>query len=123
MDEPPDLETLARRFLALWQEQFLATAGDPELGASLARTMGLAGAALAPWGAMVQAMARGDDGDAAPAAADRTPAAPAPPGHGGDAVAELARRLAALEERLAQLEAGARGSGPRARDRARRRRS
>jgi len=31
------MEALARRFLALWQEHFVAAASDPELAAALAR--------------------------------------------------------------------------------------
>jgi hypothetical protein len=121
MSEPPEMEALARRFLALWQEQLVATASDPALADALARTMTLAGGALAPWTAALQAAARARDGDRA--AADRAAPAAAAPRDGGDAVADLARRLAALEERLAQLEAGARSGGARPRDRARRRRS
>jgi hypothetical protein len=123
MTEPPDMEALARRFLALWQEQLLATAADPALAAALARTLTLAGATLAPWTALVEAGARSRDGEAAAHAADGAPAAPAPSRDRDDAVAELARRLAALEERVAQMEAGARGGGSRPRERARRRRS
>jgi hypothetical protein len=122
MSEPPEMEALARRFLALWQEQLVATASDPALADALARLMTLAGGALAPWTAALQAAARARDGDDR-AVADRAAPAAAAPRDGGDAVADLARRLAALEERLAQLEAGARGGGARPRDRARRRRS
>jgi hypothetical protein len=121
MSEPPEMEALARRFLALWQEQLVATASDPALADALARMMTVAGAALAPWTAALQAAARTRDGSEG--ATDRAAPAAAAPRDGGDAVADLARRLAALEERLAQLEAGARGSGARPRDRARRRRS
>jgi hypothetical protein len=122
MSEPPEMEALARRFLALWQEQLVATASDPELAAAFARTMQLAGTALAPWTAALQSAMRIRD-QAEAAAADGAAAAPAPSHDGGDAMAELARRLEAVEERLARLEAGARGDGTRPRERARRRRS
>jgi hypothetical protein len=136
MAEPPEMDALARRFLALWQDQLVATASDPELAAALTRMMTLTGAALAPWTAAMQAAVRRRDVDEAappdaadaperPAAADapeRPAAAPAASGDGGDALAELARRLAALEERLALLEAGAGGGRARPRERARRRR-
>ncbi|MBX6368193.1 MAG: hypothetical protein IRZ04_09430 [Rhodospirillales bacterium] len=116
------MEALARRFLALWQEQFVAAASDPELAATLARVLTVAGAALAPWTAALEAAARAGDGHDRTAPHGATPAA-APSRDGSGDVADLARRLAALEERLAQLEAGARGGGVRSRDRARRRRS
>ena len=29
-DPPPSLETLARRYMDLWQDQWMAVAGDPE---------------------------------------------------------------------------------------------
>jgi hypothetical protein len=125
MTEPPEMEALARRFLALWQEQLVATASDPELAAAMARMMTLAGAALAPSTAALQAAVRArDSAEAAPEAAPgRAAPASAPPRDGGDGLADLARRLAALEERLGQLEAGARSGGGGPRDRARRRRS
>src|SRR5690349_7209553 len=124
MSEPPEMEVLARRFLALWQEQLVATASDPDLTAALAHMMSLAGCALAPWTAALRAATRlREEADLATGAADRTTSAPAPSGNGGDAVAEFARRLAAVEERLARLETGAGDGGARPRKRARRRRS
>jgi hypothetical protein len=127
MAEPPDMEALARRFLALWQEQLIATASDPELAAAMTRFLTLAGNVLAPWTAAFQAAARARDvAEAPPAAAapaDRPAPAPAASHDGSDALVELTRRLAAFEERLAQLEAGARSGRPHPRDRARRRRS
>ena len=39
MAEPPDIENLARRFLALWQEQLAAMATDPEFAASAERVL------------------------------------------------------------------------------------
>src|SRR5690242_10668845 len=37
MAEPPDLASLAKRYLDLWQEQLTAMAADPDLAESLAR--------------------------------------------------------------------------------------
>ena len=39
MAEPPDLATLAKRYLDLWQEQLIAMAADPDLADSLARLL------------------------------------------------------------------------------------
>ena len=46
MAEPPDLPTLARRYLDLWQEQLIAMAADPDLAQALARVIAI----LAPTG-------------------------------------------------------------------------
>ena len=46
MSEPPDLETLARRYLDLWPDQLAATAADPETADLWRRWFSLMG-----WGA------------------------------------------------------------------------
>ncbi len=105
MAEPPDLANLAKRYLDLWQEQLIAMAADPDLADGLARL--LAGLAPASWPPPFGAPAY--DGSPPGAAA----AAPASRQR-GDALDELARRLAAVEDRLAALETGAPGGGKRA---------
>jgi len=96
MAEPPDLASLAKRYLDLWQEQLTAMAADPELAESMARLFaGLVPPGWAPPG-------NGHDGFAA-----RATAAARSPRQRGDAVDEFARRLAAVEERLAAVEARA----------------
>jgi hypothetical protein len=129
MGEPPDYHDLAKRYVALWQEQLIAAAGDPQLAESLARLFTIAGA-MAPWGEAVWKSAKRRQDDAAEPraakpddAAARTPAAAAPPDERGDALDRLTRRIAALEERLAVVETGARGGRERARLAPRRRRS
>src|SRR5579883_75831 len=84
MAEPPDLASLAKRYLDLWQEQLIAMAADPDLAESLSRLL----AGLVPPSAWP---ARPGGDDAAPA---RPTAAAAASGERGDRLDELARRLA-----------------------------
>jgi hypothetical protein len=134
MTEPPDLEEIARRYLELWQRQLTGMAGDPQFAEAAARAMELAyenarlfadAARMGPfaaWGGPAQDADRdaqdeekttrrgGTPSDAGTGA----PGAAAHRGSSGDAernVDELTRRVAALEERLAALEAGAGGGG------------
>jgi hypothetical protein len=111
MAETPDLESLARRYLDLWEAQLSALAGDPALAEQMScfiAAMGSAGlAAAAAWSAT--------HGDNKPSAAEpdsTAGASGAAPVHAasGDRdrrVDELTRRLAALEERIVALEPAA----------------
>src|SRR5579859_2079325 len=54
MTKPPDLESLARRYVELWQDQVAAAAADPELTDALVRMMQLTGSGLAASTAMWQ---------------------------------------------------------------------
>jgi uncharacterized protein YhaN len=126
MSERADLDELARRYLDLWQDQMSALAGDEEFAETLQRlmtTMGLAaGAAPEFWRAWPAVMAglkpaqhgnRVSDEQSREGAAG--PASPAAASDGGEpGLDRLARRLAALEKRVAALETGA----PRGRERA-----
>jgi ubiquinone biosynthesis protein UbiJ len=126
MDEAPDLTSLARRCLDLWQEQVSALAGDPAVADQFARLLGLLEGGAAAWWQAAAAVSRGKtDGDGSGGTATSSgPAgsatAPLSPAAGGDDLARLAARLGALEERLARLESGAGGGahgargGPRA---------
>ena len=139
MAERADLDELARRYLDLWQDQMTALAGDKEFAETVQRLMATMGmsATAAPefWRAWPATMAglqateqtqgasddqsretgpraptRSTEGSAAGTAA-RT-AAPAAASDGGEpGLDQLARRLAALEQRIAALEAA--GSGHR----------
>jgi len=132
MSEQADIDQLARRYLDLWQDQMTALAGDQEFAEALQQlmtTMGLAGemaTAAAPQfqhaggGLMTGRQPGHQPGQQTEASADdgtggRAPGAPATaaaPDGGGLDLDQLARRLAALEERIAALEAGAkRGRG------------
>ena len=130
MTEPVDLDELARRYLDLWQDQMTALAGDQEFAEALQQLMTTMGATTAApsgvtpefqraWLGMMtgqQTEASADDGNrgrapgAAPGAAPRAETAAAAPDDGGADLDRLAGRLAALEERIAALEAGAKRS-------------
>jgi hypothetical protein len=109
MAEPPDLDTLARRYLDLWQEQVAAMAADPELSELMGRLM--QAMSIGPAGIMslwANAATQGKDGARRPrsdsAATDGTASARPPSGNGSDDLAELRERLAALERRIARVE-------------------
>src|SRR5215471_18848015 len=112
---PPDIEALARRYLDLWQDQATALAGDAELARQLGRWFSVmqSGMANAVQAAASSTPAPGDPATGAstgkPAAGAAAPAAAS--GGGELRLDELARRLAAVVERLARLEAGAGGPG------------
>ena len=119
MAESPDLDTLARRYLDLWQDQVAAMAADPELSETMMRLWQNAAAAgpagwAQLWAAAAQAQgATGSSRDFTASAAPSGPApAAAPPRDRGDDVAELGRRVAELELRLGRIEA-ALAVGPR----------
>lgn len=123
MAESPDLDTLAKRYLDLWQDQVAAMAADPELSETMMRLWQNAAAAgpagwAQLWGAAAAAQAQGGAtaGSFRDVAASAAPAGPAPaaaaPRDRGDDVAELGRRIAELELRLGRIEAAlAMGSG------------
>ncbi|MEE9140256.1 MAG: hypothetical protein V3U18_05710 [Alphaproteobacteria bacterium] len=143
MSEPPDLETLSRRFLDLWQDQMTAMANDPALAEVMTRLVGMAppgmAASIPPaiGGASGGAKEGADPTSEAQREGDtpavsgrrkskppsRAAAASASSGGGGIDLDELARRLADVESRLDRLEAGAGAGGGRAQGKPRRRRS
>jgi hypothetical protein len=130
-DEPPSLDELAKRYLDLWQDQMTALAADPETARLMGRSLQLwASAGPAGWQGIWQAAADGLKGhpgtvfDHAAFApffkqADGTASAGSASGNGGGDVAELRRRLAELETRVAGLasEPGGAGKSPRKRTR------
>jgi hypothetical protein len=143
MTDTPDFAALAREYLDLWEDQLAAMAADPTLAEQSARFFGAMGGAeatanpmaTAQMAAMAQqfmtlaglaAGGKANDGDAKPTTAGPAPG-PAPvaaaPGDGAQQLAELASRLAALEERLDRLEAGSSGAGGGAKPAARKRSS
>jgi hypothetical protein len=145
MPKPPDLDALAKRYLDLWQEQLGGITEDREASEVMARAVELMNAGAATFAAMAAAADRspspfpnadpppardttGADDDAAKPDHRRArsglagpKAAAAARGGADDDVAELARRLARLEKRLAALEAGPKKRGRRAKKKSRRR--
>ena len=131
MAKAADLDQLAEQFVDLWRDQMAAMAGDPELARLLKRMLGLWG--LGPFDATPFAVAP----EATPGATPQQDApvnghTAAPPGSetaraaSGDARAflvEFGRRLEAMEERLARLEARRPRRRPSPRPKPRRRKS
>ena len=129
MTEPPDYAALARQYLDLWEEHLTAIAIDPALAAQMSTMFGLMGQmmplampgamsggtgnAIDPIAAFRQTMAgmaagaaqtrHGGDDQARPDTRSKagTAAAAAASGDGDEGLAELARRLAAVERQLA----------------------
>ncbi|MEE8202591.1 MAG: hypothetical protein V3R74_02415 [Alphaproteobacteria bacterium] len=115
MADAPDLDSLARRFLDLWQDQVAATVSDPALADWMARLLAAPAGAVSGRGQPENEQE--DDADAAAARPRGAAPAAAASGAGDGSVEQLARRLAACEERLAALESrleGARGGARRA---------
>jgi hypothetical protein len=98
MAAPPDLASLAKRYVDLWQDQLIAMAADPDLAGVFARVVGELTPLARPPGSADGGGTSRPAGAAAAAAASRDRS---------DDLDQLARRVAALEERLAALEAGA----------------
>src|SRR5215467_4407789 len=114
----PDIEALARRYLDLWQDQATALAGDAEIARQFGRWLTLMQSGMAH---AFQPLATSPGPNAQPAAGA---AAPAAASDGREPrLDELARRLAAAEERIARLESGAGADRKAPRRGARRRRS
>ncbi len=118
MERPEDLDSLAEDWIALWQSEIAGLAADPELAEQWAAWAALGAA----WMRAASAMAPryrggGHDGAPAPPGPPPAPVAPGPGGHAGarrddDAARDaMARRLAELERRLADLEGGPGGAG------------
>jgi hypothetical protein len=116
MAEDSELETLARRYLDLWESQLSAMAADSELAEQLGRLFAATNASLlagvkgvADSGAGAGDGAQHGTGDAndandASASAGGAAATAAARGHRAMDMAELERRLAALERRLDAIE-------------------
>jgi hypothetical protein len=122
MADEKELESLAKRYLDVWESQLAGMAADSELAAQLGRLFAatnsalLAGLKARPMDSMAAAgatdAAKRSGGPAAapispgsaPGTAPGPAAAAAAPGHRGLDLGELADRLAAVEQRLAALE-------------------
>ena len=93
-----DFDRLARRYLDLWQSQLSGLASDQTLTEQIVRLFAAANAQVA---SAIQA-AQGASHAAHPPTG--TASAAASSGNSANDVGELRRRVAALEERIAQLE-------------------
>ena len=110
MATPPEINELAKRYLDLWQEHLTGMAADPEWGAAMTRlfaafispAMGLDDESTGPISFSEELGGDTGDADRSDASKGSTPAASAPAGGSPD-IRELERRIAVLEERLAQL--------------------
>lgn len=121
MTDAPDLEQLARRYFDLWQDQAAALITDPAVAEAVGRGYALMGKALAavvaagPVNPVSEGGGTKSDDANAPASPSSSPAGAAAPAAASVASdldhAELAARLALLEERILRLEAAFAGGG------------
>lgn len=97
-----DFDRLARRYLDLWQNQLSGLASDQALTEQIARLFAAANAQVA---SAIQAAQGGPHAASTPSSGTTGSAsAAAAPQHGADDVGELRKRVAALEQRIAELE-------------------
>ncbi len=106
---PKDYDAIAARYLDLWQEQIAKLAKDPQQLTDAAAAWSNAAASMMRSAAanMGQSASQGSSDE--PGSADtENGAAPAEPAHGDGGVdlADVVRRLDAIERRLAALESG-----------------
>jgi hypothetical protein len=119
MGDQPDFAALARQYLDLWEDQLTAIAADPDLAEQSARffeAMTQLGKDANPMLStnLAEFLQRAQTGNANAkntSTPDRTQTAAATSGDRDDRLDQLTRRLAAVEERLDQLEPG--GQKPR----------
>jgi TolA-binding protein len=108
MADEKELESLAKRYLDVWESQLAGMAADSELAAQLGRLFAATNSALLA--GLKQPLAAAGAAHAGQSSTDNTAPAPgstaaaAAPGHGGLDLGELSERLAALERRLERLE-------------------
>ncbi|MDP6785578.1 MAG: hypothetical protein QGI13_00480 [Rhodospirillales bacterium] len=136
MSKPPDIDTLARRYLDLWQDQLSALAADQNVAEVTAKTIELMNSGLTAMASVAETATR----SSGPGGAEPSPQQPskdhdntidspgtttvaATSGRSDHDLAEFSRRLGALEQRVAQLETGTGTSGKGSRTRPKRRRS
>lgn len=101
------MDALAKRYIALWQDQMTQISADPSVTEAwqsvfetAAKNEGLTSDAFAAYTAAFSGAGASQPG----AAAGSAPTAPAS-GNGGPDFADVLRRLDALERRIADLEA------------------
>ena len=101
-----EFDRLARRYLDLWQSQLSGLSADPALTEQIARLFAAANAQVA---SAIQAAQAGTHATSAAASSPGSAPGAASPSaasqHGADDLGELRKRMAALEARIAELEA------------------
>ena len=121
MADPADLKALAQRYLDFWQEQASALAADPATADMVAKLFGSSGLGAFAAGSAATSSGQHDDTDRKsetredePESGGATPPGTAAAGPASvadrDRVDELLRRIARLEERVADLERALAGS-------------
>ena len=108
-----EFDRLARRYLDLWQSQLSGLSADPALTEQIARLFAAANAQVASAIEAAQAGAHATSAAASSANPGSAPGGSAPRAapsaaasqHGTDDLGELRKRVAALEARIAELEA------------------
>ena len=111
MPKTPDMEDLAQRYMDLWQEHLNTLASDQDTTKVMAQTMAMMSSSAQAFAHVASASAwpiRESENDCTP---DRPPSTAPSDSDAGPDVAELHRRLAALEERVAELESKTAGRG------------
>ena len=121
MADPPEFDALAKRFLDLWEQQASAFAADPDVAAAMAAILDPANLAGLRGRASGLSRENAATGTRKAASQDRAEAAHHSSRERDDDLVELARRVAACEERIAALEARARKKGASAPAKSRRR--
>lgn len=106
MSEFDAYQDLAKRYLDLWQKQLSGQVGDSNLAESMGQAIDMMNQGAQAFTAAVARQAataggRAQDGSAT----DGSAAAAAAHGHGGVDLADIARRLRVLEQRIAAMEA------------------
>jgi len=109
MADTADLDELARKYLDLWQEHLNAIAADGETMDVLARTVALMNSGAAAFATAANGISEDDNsssgsGSTAAASTDRPKTADVTSGNANPDMDECLKRLAVLEQRVADLE-------------------
>ena len=111
MPDTPDMEDLAQRYMDLWQDHLNTLSSDQNITNVMAQTMAMMSSSAQAFADIASASAwpsRESGNDCTP---DRSPSTAPSDSDADSDVAELHRRVAALEERVAELESETVGRG------------
>ncbi|MEJ2121866.1 MAG: hypothetical protein P8Z76_14410 [Alphaproteobacteria bacterium] len=107
MTKASDLESLAKSYLDLWQDQFAAIAADPANAEAMARLFGAMAAGQSLMANPAEGPLEGPDehiGNDGAAGATGSASPGSSSGDRDDGLSQLAERIGALEKRIGQLE-------------------